>query len=181
MALISCLQSYKNYYLILLCIIYGLSYFYRNSIGPIADVLEVELNTTSTGIGMLSSFLYSSYFTMQVIIGLLLEIYSFNILIIISSFFLGASSIAFSFTTNLTMGITIRFISGFITSAPFVTGISMASQLFGDQYVSMYSGIMFFCGNFTVLCGSYFQAFIYDTYNDWRSLFIILGICSILC
>ena len=169
----------KNWYLILVCIIYSLSYFYRNSIGPIADVLEKEFNTTSTGIGMLSSFLYGSYFTMQVVVGLLLEIYSFHILILFSSSFLGISLIIFSFTSNVTMGIIIRFISGFIVAPPYVTGIAMASQLFGDDYVSMYSGILFFCGNLIVFISQCIQAYIYDKYNDWKSVYLFAGIFSI--
>ena len=109
---------YNNWYLVLACSIFCLSYFYRNSIGPIADVLEKELNTTSTGVGMLSSFCYASYFSSQIVVGLLLEIYSFQFFLLISSFFLGISIITFSFTTSITMGIVVRFISGFFVAPP---------------------------------------------------------------
>eukprot|EP01084_Bolivina_argentea_P259400 437679_1 len=173
-------MSYKSWYLMLACVVYSLSYFYRNGITPIADVLQDELNTTSTGVGMLSSFLYGSYFSVQIVVGLLLEVFSFQILILFASFFLGVSLIAFSFSPNVIVGIIIRFISGFIVAPPFVTGMAMASQLVGNEYVSMYSGLMFFCGNTFVFCTGYLQAYMVQEHNNWRSVYIIIGFISII-
>ena len=77
------------------------------------------------------------------------------------------------------MGIIIRFISGFIVAPPYVSGIAMSSQLFGDNYVSMYSGLLFFSGNLFVFISQYVQAYIYDEYNDWRSVYFFTGLFSI--
>eukprot|EP01084_Bolivina_argentea_P060863 111184_1 len=175
------LRWYNNCYLVVLCIAFGLSYFYRNSIAAIADVLEKEFETTATVIGMLSSFVYISFFSMQLVVGLLLEIFSFRILLLLTALFLGISSIAFSFTDNITTGITIRLISGFIASTPFVSAMSMSSQLYGNEYVAFHSGVLTFCGNSFVFIGSYIQAFIYDKYQDWRSVYLFIGIISIIC
>lgn len=173
-------KCHKQWYLVLLTMMYSISYFYRNSIGPIADVLEREFETTVTYVAMLSSFLYASYFCMQLVVGMLLEIYSFRIIILFASLFLGLAMITFSFLPDITTGIIVRFLSGFITSFPFVTGCAVASQLKGNHFVAMYSGILFCCGNLLLFSMNYVQAFLFEKYNNWRSIYFYFGVFSIV-
>lgn len=166
-------------FVILTCTIYSISYFYRNSIGPIADVMEDEYSTTATMVGLLSSSIYLSYFSMQIVVGLLLEIYSFHILILISSIGLGIGIILFAISNNILLSILLRFITGFLVSAPYVTGVSIISQRYGNKYIPMYTGIAFFCGNTFLLTSTNLQAHIWETYHKWRIVYIFTGILSI--
>merc|ERR550525_921576 len=129
---------------------------------------------------MLSSFQYASYCCMQLVAGMLLEIYSFRIMLLFASLCQGIAMIAFSFSPDIIVGIIIRFLSGIITAFPFVSGLSMVSQLYGNRYVGLFSGTTFFVGNVVLFSLSYFQAFLYEQSGDWRSLYFYFGIFSII-
>lgn len=175
-----CLDCYKQCYLLLAGCTFTISYFYRNSIGPIADVLERELDTNASGVAMLSSFQYASYCLTQMAVGMILEIYSYRAVSLFASISQGITMIIFSFTPNITIGVIIRFLSGFITAFPLVTSIAIVSQLYGNRYVGTFTGIVICSGNASIFSLSYLQAFLYEKYNDWRSIYFYFGIFSIV-
>eukprot|EP01083_Nonionella_stella_P016069 44938_1 len=170
-------KNYEFWYIFLCCIVYSLGYFYRNSVSAITDALQKDLETDASGIGLLS-FLYASYFGMQLIISLLLEIYSYQLLLYLGSFGLGLTSFLFGLSSHIAYATIIRFVSGLFLAPLFLTGISIGAHKFGAQYVTFITGILLFSSQSFFSGIVAFQAYLYHRHNIWREVYYIMGALS---
>eukprot|EP01084_Bolivina_argentea_P076256 138181_1 len=160
---------------------YALGFTYRGSLAPITDVLQDELKTTSTGIGLLSSSFYISYALMQIPSGLLLEIYNPSLILGICWFGLGLSIIGFGFAFNLTYLMIIQFMAGIFVGPLFLASASDAQIRFGNKHLALTIAIIVGSAFCSVLIGGVIQAFLFDEYNIWTYFFFGLGsLCIIL-
>eukprot|EP01084_Bolivina_argentea_P104425 186981_1 len=173
-------QSYAFWYILLCDIAYSLCYFYRNSIVAITDALQKDFKTDASGIGYLASFIFASYFCMQLIIGLLLEIYSFQLLLFLGAFGLGLTSLLFGIAENIIFATFIRFVAGIALAPLFLTGITIGAQRYGTKYVGLVTGILLFSSQ-SLLSGLVtLQAWLYDKHGRWREVFYIMGFIAFL-
>eukprot|EP01084_Bolivina_argentea_P058361 106598_1 len=154
-------------------------YFFRNSISPIVDVLEHDLNTNATGVGTLGSFIHLFYFGSQIPYGILLQFFPAKYVLPISSFNLGVSLILFSFSTTITYGTIMSSIAGLAQAPAALCYITIMDDLFTRAQFPLAIGIQMFLTYGGLFSGNYIQAYIYDEYSDWRSVFLVLGFSAI--
>ena len=167
-------------YIACIMLSFGSSFFARVSIAPITDVLEKEFHTTSSGVGVLASAYYISYVVCLMPIGFVLEVFSCEVLIIVSTFIMCIGSLVFGVAPNMGAAIVARLILGIGSCPLFVSGISFAGQRFGNKNVSTWSGIVAFWGILSGMLSTSIIALIYSEMNVWRPIFYGLSAFQLL-
>lgn len=168
------MQTQSTVILFLVCQIYTFGFWIRGAIAPIADVLEREFGSNASEIGLLSSILYLSYLLFQLPSGLLLQIYSGELVIVVSAVGLGLSSLAFAYSANVEMAISVHFLNGVFVAPAWIAAVSIASQRFGSENTALSTGIMIFWCKLWIVALSTLQAVIYEEYDSWTLPFIAL-------
>ena len=156
--------------------IFFYGYFFRNSISPIVDVLEEELDTTATGIGFLGSFIHFMYFMWQIPFGILTQFVPGRHILPAFSFVLGVTIFLFSISNNVIFGTITSALCGFAMAPSWLCFVRIIDDVFTRAQVPFVIGVqmtMTYGGLFAL---NYVQAEIYQRYNDWRTVFIVLSI-----
>eukprot|EP01084_Bolivina_argentea_P238336 400421_1 len=144
------------------------------------DVLQIELNTNSSGIGILSSTYSLTNFLFQLPFGIILQKYSHHMILLIISICLTICFILFIFTESLTYACIIRAICGIFGSSTWILVVTIIGQHFGNNKISLFSGITLSVTQFIWLLGLTFQGYIYETYHMWRITYYICGFIGII-
>eukprot|EP01084_Bolivina_argentea_P125493 222341_1 len=172
---------YDYLYIITSILFYGLVFLIRSSISPIEDVLRTEFNTTSSGIGFLSSSFFILYVVGQIPSGLFLQIYVAQLPLILSMFGLCILSLMFPFTTNsIIFASIIRALSGIATSGVWISLLSIVSNKFGNNYVSIIGGVGQMSGAIHVFIGNIIQSQLYQNYQVWKPIYYIIATLSFI-
>ena len=151
-------------------------YFIRNSISPIVDVLEGDLNTTATGVGILGSFIHLFYFSPQIPYGILLQFVPGKYVMPISSLLLGVSCLLFSYSNNVTYATITLSLTGLSTAPAWLCFVRIIDDLFTRQQVPFAIGVQMLLTYSGLFLANYIQAQIYQTTNQWRIVFQMVAI-----
>lgn len=173
-------------YVLMLCsgLLYTFAFFYRGSFAPIADAIEEELHTTASGFGLMASAFYIGYFSSQIPTGILLEIFSPQFTVIISSIGMGCCCLVIGFVENINIAIGTQVICGLFAGPTYLSTITIIDARLGNNSIPFWNGVMLFITYSFFLGATFLQAQIYDTYNYWRPTYYILsslfGLLSII-
>eukprot|EP01084_Bolivina_argentea_P151163 263871_1 len=173
---------YHYIYLILLIETHGLSIWFRVSLSPITDVLEHEFNTTTSGIGILSSVFFIVYVVSQIPVGLFLQIHDAALTLVFSTFGLCILCLIFPLTTpSLTCASVVRALAGFVTAPIWISGISLIGELFGNNNLSLCVAIVAMSGGVHIFMGNILQAEMYKKYHNWTAVYFFVSIILLFC
>eukprot|EP01084_Bolivina_argentea_P244942 410230_1 len=172
-------QTVLNYCIILTTgFAYGFTYLFQFSFSPIVDVLEAEFDTTSSGIGIMSSLFWFGYFTLQIPAGVMLEIFSAELITVISLILLSITLCLFSISTNIIYASIICLLCGITGSVGWLAILSIIAHKLSNNDIPFWTGLILFFLKASVLGVNTLQSFIYDTFGIWRQIFFSLSICS---
>ena len=184
--------------------IYSVSFWLRQSIAPITDVLEHDFRTNATQIGLLGSFVFLGYFIAQIPAGLTLQYFSSEFVTLVSTILVGFSTFLFYISVNIHTAYVANFFIGMFTAPSALSLLAISEHRFGLQNVAKYFGMLCVCiygfgclkclilNNILIVCIglakfycyifvlglSTLQAHIYQEYFDWRFIFLFLTISS---
>eukprot|EP01084_Bolivina_argentea_P318721 552812_1 len=172
-------------------IFYVTANIFQASIAPITDVLQKELQITSSQFGMLASSYYLTYLILQVPFGMMLQRYSHHIILLIISCFLTICFTLFGFVNTLTFGVLLRALCGIFAAPTWIITISLVGKHFGNNKVSSFSGCLAMSACLMALIILPIQGYIYQQYHMWRITYFIFGfiafvtvialICTLYC
>eukprot|EP01084_Bolivina_argentea_P182072 314400_1 len=171
------LQIYEYLLYIFSTLIYAMTAFFSASLSPIADVLQSNLDITSSSIGLLSSVYFITYLLFQIPFGILLQNYSHHMLLLIVSIGIIICTCLFGFIESLTFAIIVRTLTGIFASPIWIIMIHIVGDYFGNNKVSFFVGISGLVVCAIMFIGVFLQGYIYDKYKIWRiTYYIISGI-----
>eukprot|EP01084_Bolivina_argentea_P227533 384274_1 len=155
---------------------YCLAFAFQEAVYPIADVLQNELHTTSSDIGLLSTSFCLTYLIFQIPTGILLQNYSnYMLLLIIVSICLAICILLFGLTTSLLFAIVLRLISGLFSAPRVLIVLAIVAHSFDNNKVQLFLGLSSTIKNLTSLCLITIQGYIYEKFHIWRYIFYTLA------
>ena len=160
-------------------ILWGISYYCRQSLSVIVDVLEDDLNTTSSGVASLSSAILLPFCIMQIPAGLVLQIFSPEFSMAIGVLGIGIFSIIFGFVESLFSGIIVNILIGISASLVGLGPFTIAEERYGLQYVAFIVAIIQGIGILVAVSCQYIQSTIYQDTNEWRTMYWYYGLATI--
>ena len=159
-------------------------YLFRGSIGPITDVLEQEFETTSSGIGILSSSYFFTGLLTQLLWGLFLQTYPAEIALAIAVLSLSVLCLLFPLATAtpnpLVFASIVRAFGGALTPQLWLILVALAAKRFGNNYVSTIASIGLLCGTMHVIVGNVIQAELYEAYQVWKPTYYCIALMSLI-
>eukprot|EP01084_Bolivina_argentea_P061896 113146_1 len=158
--------------------LYMAGYFYRGSLGPIVDPLQLEFKGTSSDIGLISSIFWLGYSIFQIPSGFLLQYFTPELILIIASFFLGITSASFGLPFNknsVTLPAIIMFISGIAFAPSYISVVSFIGVNLGNNYTALVGGIQLFLSGIFLFAANLLQAWLYEQFDIWREVYWVLG------
>eukprot|EP01084_Bolivina_argentea_P205590 351177_1 len=159
---------------------YCIANFFSSSISPIANVLQNELEITTSDIGLLSACFFITYWLFQIPFGILLQNYSHHLLLLSIATILSISIFLFGFINNLIFASILRAISGICGCPTWIIQVTIAGTHFTNNKVSFLAGIASVISFVITLIGITLQGIIYQKYKIWRQTYYILGIFGIV-
>eukprot|EP01084_Bolivina_argentea_P182081 314414_1 len=150
--------------------------FFQQSVSPITDVLESELNLTLSDIGILSSSYFLSYLAAQIPFGILLQKYSHHKILLIVSIILTCCFILFGLIKSLIFATILRIISGAFGAPTWLITVTLVGDHFGNNEVQFFGAITTLFSFIITFIGVTLQGYIYEIFGIWRITYYILGI-----
>ncbi|WP_338516141.1 MFS transporter [Candidatus Legionella polyplacis] len=175
------LQSPITFY-----IIWGLScmfYFYESLLQVAPSVMTNELThdflINGNTLGILSGIYFYSYAFMQLPIGLLMDYFSPQYLLILASIFCSSSAIIFSITNNFIMACISRLILGCSSAFAIIGSMKLINHYFSSKYFSFLTGIMVTFGMLGSIIGEA-PLSVLIKYYGWRKSIFFIGIFGLI-
>jgi MFS family permease len=167
--------AYKHLFLVLITISFCCAWFLSAALSPITDTLQKDWNTTSAGIGLISSMYFVASFVFQLFWGVIVQSLSAEFLSATSS--LGVSLFVFLFTIseNVATAATMRFFGGGFSAPLYLSGMNFCGQRYKNTFVPIGSSIIYMSSNFVIIAGTLLEAYLVEKYNDWRPVFYAIG------
>ena len=162
--------------LVLTGILWGYSWYARQIISSITDVLQDSFDITSSGVATLSSGILITFSIMQIPAGLILEILSPEFCIVIGSFFMGICCLLFGFANNFIIGLVINIFLGISTSLVSISDLALIEERYGNVNLVLVTSVTQAIGIGIYSLCQYIQAKIYQEYHIWREMFYFYGI-----
>eukprot|EP01083_Nonionella_stella_P034965 95587_1 len=150
--------------------------FFQQSVSPITDVLQQELNVSMSGIGVLSASYFLTYLICQIPFGILLQKYSHHTILLIVSIILTACFILFGFVQSLSFAALLRIIGGAFGAPTWLITVTLVGDHFGNNEVQFFGAITTFFSFIVTFVGVTLQGYFYEIYAVWRSTYYILGL-----
>ena len=160
-------------------ILWGISYYCRQSLSVIVDILEDDLNTTSSGIASLSSAILLPFCIMQIPAGLVLQIFSPEFSMSIGVLGIGVCSIFFGLIENVYSGVFVNILIGISASLVGLGPFTLAEERFGLKYIAFIVSIIQGIGILVCVGCQYIQSTIYQNSNKWRTMYYYYGFMSV--
>eukprot|EP01084_Bolivina_argentea_P302463 522069_1 len=175
--------SVVRYTVVICCItLYGCCMWLRSSFSAITDALkETWPDTQQKDIATLASAFFTSYTLVQIPSGLLLQVFTSELGVIIPVFTSGLCSQLIYYSQSFKALIKIRILLGISCSTAWLGTLSLIQQYFSIYDVPFYAGIGLLIGQSGPIVGIY-QSYLYQYYRDWRTPYFWIGILiQILC
>ena len=150
--------------------------FFQQSVSPIADVLQQQLDITLSGIGILSSSYFLTYLLCQIPFGILLQTYSHHTILLVVSIILTLCFITFGLIRSLLFAAILRIIGGAFGAPTWLITVTLVGDHFGNNEVQFFGAITTFFSFIITFAGVTIQGYIYEHYGLWRITYFILGL-----
>ncbi len=144
--------------------------------GAMTSELMTALNTSATGLGILSSAFFYGYAPMQIPAGLLLDKIGPRKLLSINLLICAVATVVFGFSTNLTLSTIARFAMGFTASFSYLGALMLISRWFPAKYYASSVGLVQFMGSIGAIAGLAPIAYLIKIYGPQTST---LGLAAI--
>eukprot|EP01084_Bolivina_argentea_P005812 10970_1 len=178
---VSSSRSYKYFCFTIAASVWFYAAYFRTSFGPIADVLENEFDTNTSGVTLINSVYYLTYSFLVIPYGILLQKISPKYLLLYSAFGFAISSLLFSFSNNLVYATIISGICGGLTAPTFISIIKLVEEYwFTTKELPFIIGLQTFFGYSLLFAFRYIQAAVYEKYKNWQITYYFFSICSFL-
>ncbi len=116
-------------------------YFARVSPGVMGRQLQVSLGITTTELGLLSSFFYYPYISMQLPVGLMVDRYSVRWLLTFMGLLTAVGCTLFGLSSGLWSAALGRVLIGFSAAFAFVSALKLASSWFPPSKLGLLAGL----------------------------------------
>ena len=156
-------------------ILWGISYYCRQSLSVIVDVLETDLKTTPAGVASLSSAILFPFCLMQIPAGSILQIVSPEFSMAIGTVGIGIFSICFGFIHSIATGIIVNIFIGICASFVGLGPFALAEERYGLKYVAFIVSIVQGIGIVVAVSCQYIQSKLYQSTNEWRTMYWYYG------
>jgi len=148
------------------------SIFMRNCMSPIVDVLQCDLGTTAAGVATMASFTHLMYCSMQIPMGVLMQICPVKYVLPISICLLGTCSLLFSFATNVRYATITSSLAGLLSGPVWLCDVRIIEQLFSLKQVPFALGLQISMSYGGIFLMNFVQAQIYEQLHEWRVVFV---------
>jgi len=174
-------KGYRYRWLVwgIMCTAYVIVFFHRIATGVVAGNLMAEFGVTGAALGNLGAVYFYVYMVMQIPSGVLADTLGARMTVAAGSLVAGIGSIVFGLAPNINMGYAGRFLVGLGVSVIFVSILKFQSEWFKESEFATISGLTAFIGNGGALLAGIPLA-LAVAYFDWRTVFIWIGIISII-
>ncbi len=159
--------------LILLCLIYSISYFHRASPSVLSLDLINDLNLDPVTFGMLGSFTMLGYALAQIPSGIFTDIIGARKTLVLFQSMAAVASIIFSMSDSLSSATISRFILGFSIAAT-VPSLKLLAEWFSTKYYTKAASIYLSTSAIGALIASSPLAYITNIIG-WRSALFFAG------
>ena len=164
---------------VLAVLAYMLSYFHRMAPATISADLMRDFQSSATALGTLAATYFYVYTLMQVPTGILADTLGPRRILLLGGVTAGIGSILFGWAPNLEWALFGRTLAGLGVSVVFISMLKLNALWFRDREFATVSGLSILLGNIGAVLAGAPLAWAVATV-DWRSLFIGLGLFSIL-
>lgn len=157
-------------------LLYGCEVILRNSFQPLTDVFEQEpfLMTKDQTTNLITCF-FVGYGILQIPAGLLLQVVSSEITLIVPVFFSGICAQLLVLCESYSQLLAIRFFIGVSQASCFLSTLCIIQQYFSLKQLSFYSGLLLLIGNiastFNIL-----QTHLLSEHQIWKSPLFAIGL-----
>jgi len=158
---------------------YVLSFFHRTAPAAIAGELTDAFHTSGVTLGFLAATYFYVYTLMQLPTGVMVDALGTRRIVALGGVVAGVGSIAFGMAETLALAAVGRLLVGLGVSVVFVALIKLIAEWFREREFATVTGASIFLGNIgAVLSGAPLAWAV--TVVSWRSIFISVGLLSIL-
>jgi len=170
--------SATNNVLILLCIMYAMTYIDRNNVSTAAYVFEKDLNLSNTQVGLVFSAFAYPYLIFQIIGGWVSDRFGSRLALTVSALIWGAATFLTGMANGLTALLCARFLLGFGEGATFPTATRAMSDWLPKEKRGFGQGITHSSARLGNALTPPLVAWLIAVVT-WRGSFYILGIISL--
>jgi MFS family permease len=164
--------------LILLCIMYALTYIDRNNVSTAAFVFKEDLHLSNTQVGLVFSAFAYPYLFFQIVGGWLSDRFGARITLTVSAIIWGAATLLTGRANGLIALLGARLLLGFGEGATFPTATRAMSDWLPANKRAFGQGITHSSARFGSALTPPVVAWLITFFN-WRGSFLVLGIISL--
>ena len=164
--------------LILLCIMYALTYIDRNNVSTAAFVFKQDLHLTNTQVGLVFSAFAYPYLIFQIVGGWVSDRFGARLALTVSAIIWGAATLLTGKANGLAALVCARLLLGFGEGATFPTATRAMSDWLPKEKRAFGQGITHSSARLGNALTPPMVAWLI-AYVTWRGSFIILGIISL--
>jgi MFS family permease len=164
--------------LILLCVMYAMTYIDRNNVSTAAFVFKKDLHLTNTQVGFVFSAFAYPYLIFQIIGGWVSDRFGARMSLTISALIWGAATLLTGLATGLVTMVCARLLLGFGEGATFPTATRAMSDWMPEGKRAIAQGITHSCARLGNALTPPLVAWLIVV-ASWRGSFIFLGIISL--
>ncbi|MFI5058982.1 MAG: MFS transporter [Candidatus Acidiferrales bacterium] len=163
--------------LVLICLMYGLSYIVRNNVSTVASVFERDLHLTNTQIGLVYSAFAYPYLIFQILGGWVSDRFGARVGLTVSAIIWASATLFTGLVSSLAAVLFLRVMLGFGEGATFPTATRAMSDWTAKEKRAYAQGITHASARLGNALTPPLVAWLIAVVT-WRGSFIVLGIIS---
>eukprot|EP01083_Nonionella_stella_P025166 69326_1 len=162
-------------------LLYGCAMWLRSSFMPVLEALEQEFTVTKQDLSKLASAFFFAYTPVQIPSGLLLQVISSELALIVPTLISGLCSLLIYAAPSFQALIAIRVLLGVSAATCWLGTLSIIQQYFSLYDVPFYAGVALFIGQSGPVL-AILQTHLLESGGGWRRPFLWMAILiEILC
>ncbi len=158
---------------------YILAFFHRIAPAAIAPELAQAFNASGAALGALAASYFYIYTLMQIPVGVMVDTLGPRRIVTLGAFIAGAGSVLFALAESLGVASSGRMLVGLGVSAAFLALLKINAAWFHAREFATITGFTLFLGNLGAVLSAAPLAWLVMV-TDWRSVFVALGVFSLL-
>lgn len=148
-------------------------YFIRVSTGVLAPHLIEEMHVSALSVGSLSAFFYYAYISMQIPVGIIVDIFGAKWILVVMTLIFGISCILFSYMPSIEYGYFYRFLMGFSGAFAFVGTLKLITVHFNSSMFALLAGTTQALGMLGAIVGEAPMSYSFNTFGWRNSIFYL--------
>jgi MFS family permease len=162
-----------------LCAVYGISQFFRNSLGVIAPDLRAEFTLGANEIAALSSIFFLVFAAMQIPLGVGLDRFGPKLCLVVSSGVAIIGGVVFALAPDYAGLVLGRILLGIGCSAFFMAPLALYARWFAKERFSTLAGIQLGAGSIGTLIATWPLAAAVAAFG-WRESFLGVAVLTVI-